>query len=197
MDDSDAGEAGCCTEPERASSQGRHPANVRAGVERRSSLCSTPGRPLVRSAVVDFAILGSLTVAVHGVEVPIVGARVRSLLASLVVRPREAITAERLADELWDDDLPAGYVNGLQALVSRLRRALGDGGAAVVTTTNGYMLDTEPSRTPRSTRETGGWPTTTRPRLATALRDALALWRARPWTGCSTRALPDGRRARP
>ncbi len=129
-----------------------------------------------------------------------------------MVRPREAITAERLADELWADDLPAGYVNGLQSLVSRLRRALGDGGAAVVTTTNGYMRDTEPSTidavrfADAAQRGRRALADDDPAEASTALRDALALWRGPALDGlldegvtrrptCSTARA--SRRARP
>ncbi len=89
----------------------------------------------------DVSILGPLMVEDDGNELTIAGARMRTLLALFAVRPGENITAERLADDLWGDDPPAGAANGLQSLVSRLRRALGDAGRLVVTTPNGYRLD--------------------------------------------------------
>ena len=70
-------------------------------------------------------MLGELEVSDGDVELPIRGAKQRALLLLLLVHARETVQAERLADELWGDDLPAGGANALQALVSKLRRALG------------------------------------------------------------------------
>ncbi len=70
-------------------------------------------------------MLGELEVSDGDVELPIRGARQRALLLLLLVRARETVQAERLADDLWGDDLPAGGANALQAQVSKLRRALG------------------------------------------------------------------------
>ncbi len=94
----------------------------------------------------DVCILGPLMVEDDGSELTIAGARMRTLLALFAVRPGENITAERLVDDLWGDESPAGAANSLQSLVSRLRRALGDTGSAVVTTPNGYRLDVTPDR---------------------------------------------------
>ena len=68
-------------------------------------------------------MLGELQVVDGDVDLPIRGAKQRALLLLLLVRARETVQAERLADELWGDDLPAGGANALQALVSKLRRA--------------------------------------------------------------------------
>ncbi len=90
-------------------------------------------------------ILGPLALVDGEHEVPINGSKVRALLALLVVRAGEVVSTDRLADDLWGEDVPAGYVNGLQSLVSRLRRALGAHGGMLVTTSNGYRLDIDPA----------------------------------------------------
>ena len=74
-------------------------------------------------------------------DVPIRGAKQRMLLLLLLVRARENVQAERLADELWGDDPPAGGANALQALVSKLRRALGPLSDALTTGAGGYRID--------------------------------------------------------
>ncbi|MFL6204551.1 MAG: BTAD domain-containing putative transcriptional regulator [Acidimicrobiales bacterium] len=88
-----------------------------------------------------FRMLGELQVADGHVDVPIRGAKQRALLLLLLVRAGETVRAERLADELWGDDVPAGGANALQALVSKLRRALGPLSGTLTTSAGGYRLD--------------------------------------------------------
>jgi len=52
------------------------------------------------------------------------GARLRALLIMLALRPGQLVTASQLIDGLWAEHTPAEPGNALQALVSRLRRAL-------------------------------------------------------------------------
>src|SRR5438876_79704 len=60
-----------------------------------------------------------------GTPVAVGGARLRALLTALALRPGRAVPAPLLVDEVWDGDPPADGVAALQALVGRLRRALG------------------------------------------------------------------------
>jgi predicted ATPase/DNA-binding SARP family transcriptional activator len=90
----------------------------------------------------EYRLLGELEVVDDdGRDVPIRGAKQRALLLALVVRANESVPAERLADELWGEDIPAGGANALQAQVSSLRRALGPAGGTVVTGQGGYRLE--------------------------------------------------------
>ncbi|KRV48406.1 hypothetical protein AQ490_03890 [Wenjunlia vitaminophila] len=61
----------------------------------------------------------------HGDAVPLGGARLRALLAALALRPGRAVPVEVLVDVVWGTRPPQDAGNALQALVSRLRRALG------------------------------------------------------------------------
>ena len=88
-------------------------------------------------------MLGELQVLDGDVDVPIRGAKQRLLLLLLLVRARENVPAERLADELWGDAQPGGGANALQALVSKLRRSLGPLSGDLVTSGGGYRLDVE------------------------------------------------------
>src|SRR6202034_4568738 len=62
-----------------------------------------------------------------GCLVEVSGARLRALLFLLALRPGQAVPVGFLIDELWESRPPDGVANALQALVSRLRRALPDG----------------------------------------------------------------------
>jgi DNA-binding SARP family transcriptional activator len=65
-----------------------------------------------------------------GCLVEVSEARLRALLTLLALRPRQVAGVGFLIDELWESRPPDGAANALQALVSRLRRALPDGVAA-------------------------------------------------------------------
>ncbi|MCX5612860.1 MULTISPECIES: AfsR/SARP family transcriptional regulator [unclassified Streptomyces] len=143
-----------------------------------------------RSDGLDFRVLGPVEVHDHrsGTRITPSGAKQRALLAALVVRAGEVLSAERLIDELWGDRPPAGAANALQAHVARLRRLLapageGDPGQALITTHPlGYLLRLGSARTDaqRFTRLSaqGRAAVVADPAHAADLLDrALALWR--------------------
>ncbi|MEV7279514.1 BTAD domain-containing putative transcriptional regulator, partial [Streptomyces sp. NPDC093111] len=74
-----------------------------------------------------------------GSAVAVGGPRVRALLTVLALRPGRAVPVGVLVDEVWGAEPPADAVAALQALVGRLRRALGH--ERVVSTDGGYLLD--------------------------------------------------------
>ncbi|MFI6446568.1 AfsR/SARP family transcriptional regulator [Kitasatospora sp. NPDC050543] len=73
-----------------------------------------------------YGILGTTT-AHHddGTPVSLGGARLRALLAALVLRQGRPVPAELLVDEVWDTELPQDSAAALQTLVGRLRRTIG------------------------------------------------------------------------
>ncbi|MEU9255207.1 BTAD domain-containing putative transcriptional regulator [Streptomyces sp. NPDC048270] len=86
-----------------------------------------------------YAILGT-TQAMRddGTPVAVGGARLRALLTALALRPGRAVPVHLLVAEVWDGDRPADAPAALQALVARLRRALGH--EAVRSAEGGYLL---------------------------------------------------------
>jgi predicted ATPase/DNA-binding SARP family transcriptional activator len=137
---------------------------------------------------VRVAMLGPLVVrSGDGRPVEVGGARLRALLVRLALDPGRPVSVDALVDGLWGASPPAGAVNALQSLVSRLRRALppdGPTGAAPVgSEPAGYRLDLDRDQVDahrferlalqgRAALEAGA------PDLAAAvLQEALALWR--------------------
>jgi predicted ATPase/DNA-binding SARP family transcriptional activator len=149
-------------------------------------------RPAGRSGP-RYLILGPAEAYGPGGPVPLGGPRLRALLTALALRAPRAVPAEALAADVWEpEDAPADAVAALQALVGRLRRALGDR-AAVLSTPGGYALaldapdDVDLRRFERLTREGGAALTAGDPAAArSALTAALALWR-----GPALADLPD------
>ncbi|WP_432588571.1 BTAD domain-containing putative transcriptional regulator [Streptomyces sp. HD1123-B1] len=129
-----------------------------------------------------YGILG--TTQAHrddGTPVALGGARLRALLTALALNPGRPRTAGALIADIWDDDPPADGYGALQALVGRLRRALGK--ESVASAPDGYRLgagrdDVDLHRFERLTDEgvralADGAPE----RAADLLGAALALWR--------------------
>jgi DNA-binding SARP family transcriptional activator len=93
---------------------------------------------------VDFRILGPVEVRAQGGPVAIARGRQRALLALLLLRAGEPISRDRLIEGLWGERPPDGAVKTLQAVVSRIRRALGPEAVRLVTGSSGYQLRVEP-----------------------------------------------------
>jgi len=86
-------------------------------------------------------LLGELEVCNDdGSPVVVTGAKQRALLAALALQPGRAVAADQLVEALWGDAPPAAVRNGLQGLVSKLRRALGST-EVVVMRGGGYALE--------------------------------------------------------
>ncbi|MDQ1018147.1 BTAD domain-containing putative transcriptional regulator [Streptomyces afghaniensis] len=138
-----------------------------------------------------YRILGVTTAEdEHGTAVPLGGPRLRALLTALALRPSRVTTPQTLIDEVWTDDPPQDAHAALQALVGRLRRAIGKD--AVTSDTGGYRLMAAPDDIDlfvfeRLVRQGTDALAADAPSLAERhLDDALALWR-----GPALADLPD------
>jgi predicted ATPase/DNA-binding SARP family transcriptional activator len=90
-----------------------------------------------------FGILGPLLVADdQGRELALGGPKQRALLAVLLLHAREVVSSDRLIDDLWGERAPASAAKNIQAYVSGLRKALGEG--ILLTRAGGYALEVEP-----------------------------------------------------
>ncbi|GHA85727.1 AfsR/SARP family transcriptional regulator [Streptomyces chryseus] len=125
-----------------------------------------------------------------GTPVAVGGARLRALLTALALRPGRTVTTGVLTDEVWDGEPPADASGALQALVGRLRRALGHG--AIASADGGYRLRADPEavdlyRFERLAREGTRALDTGHPgKAAELLGEALELWH-----GPALAGLPD------
>ncbi|MGX1565331.1 BTAD domain-containing putative transcriptional regulator [Streptomyces sp. NPDC055506] len=140
---------------------------------------------------VRYRILGTTqALRTDGTVVSVGGARLRALLTVLALRAGRTVPVGLLVDEVWDGAPPADGQAALQALVGRLRRALG--ADAVASAEGGYRLAAAPDDVDlhRFERLAGeglraladGDPA----KAAVILDDALALWR-----GPALADLPD------
>ncbi|WP_258318815.1 BTAD domain-containing putative transcriptional regulator [Streptomyces griseorubiginosus] len=125
-----------------------------------------------------------------GTSVPVGGARLRALLTVFALRPGRTVPVSVLVDEVWDGEPPADATGAVQALVGRLRRALG--AQAVGSVDGGYRLAAAPDDIDlhRFERLVGDGTRALADhdpaKAAAILDDALALWR-----GPALADLPD------
>ncbi|WP_226873839.1 AfsR/SARP family transcriptional regulator [Microbispora sitophila] len=130
-------------------------------------------------------LLGAFQVARGGAALPIAGARLQGLVVRLALAGGRAVEQGVLVEAIWAEDPPAGPAHALQALVSRLRRALGTAGD-VAQDAGGYRLDVDAAdvdvlrfeRLAAAGRDRlrAGDPIT----AAAVLGEAVALWGERP-----------------
>jgi predicted ATPase/DNA-binding SARP family transcriptional activator/Tfp pilus assembly protein PilF len=149
----------------------------------------------------EFRILGPLDVRDGSRPLALGGEKQRAVLAILLLRRNQVVSADRLIDELWGESPPPGARRTLRAYVSKLRRAMAPSGAAaaigsdskrnpgdgvLLTRGHGYVLEIAPGeldlhaferlvREGRQAAETGN-PC----QAALLLREADSLWRGRP-----------------
>ncbi len=86
----------------------------------------------------EFRILGPLEVVQDGEPLALGAVQQRALLAVLVLHRGEAVSVDRLIDELWGERAPATAAKTVQVYVSHLRKALGAG--VILTEGRGYRL---------------------------------------------------------
>ncbi|MFE5299871.1 BTAD domain-containing putative transcriptional regulator [Streptomyces sp. NPDC056632] len=137
-----------------------------------------------------YSVLGPTRAHTSEGSVAVGGPRVRALLTVLALRAGRGVPVGVLVDEVWAAEPPADAVAALQALVGRLRRALGH--ERVVSVDGGYRLDATPDdvdahRFVRLAADGVRELDAGRPRPAAELLDeALALWK-----GPALADLPD------
>ena len=129
----------------------------------------------------EFRILGPLEVVGGGRPLTLGGSRQRALLALLLIRANEVVSADRLIDELWGAHPPKAAGNALQYHVSQLRKALGATNV-VVTQEPGYLIRVGPNDLDllRFERLVDDAQHAAPEAAARLLRDALDLWRGPP-----------------
>src|SRR5436305_455810 len=129
----------------------------------------------------EFQILGPLEVSQDGRRLTPPRAQQRALLAALVIRANEVVSADELIDALWGEAPPETAQKALQGHVSALRKLLGP--ERIETQPSGYRLRAEDNELDRARFETLVAEARTvadASNRAARLEEALALWRGAP-----------------
>ncbi len=87
--------------------------------------------------MLELRILGPLEAVRDGQQLPLGGARQRTVLARLIVDAGRVVSTDALIDAVWDSAPPATAVKTLQKYVSELRKVLHRGGSEVLVSRHG------------------------------------------------------------
>ncbi|SDN37877.1 AfsR/SARP family transcriptional regulator [Allokutzneria albata] len=126
---------------------------------------------------IEFRVLGALEVLVDGEVRPVQAAKLRTLLAALLLRAPQPVSPSELMDIMWGEERPPTARNALHIHIGRLRRLLGDDGL-ISTVAGGYVIRVDEIDLDRfrclveSARQADEPEEEIR-----LLREALALWR--------------------
>ncbi|MGC7096483.1 BTAD domain-containing putative transcriptional regulator [Amycolatopsis lurida] len=98
---------------------------------------------------ISFRVLGPLEVTVSGRVLPLGGPKPRLLLATLLLQPNVAVSADALIDVLWPEKAPRSAAANIRTYVHALRRRLAEGSADVAeriqSRSAGYILTADSS----------------------------------------------------
>jgi DNA-binding SARP family transcriptional activator len=143
-----------------------------------------------------FGLLGPLQVHDGAATIDVPGARLRVLLAALLIRAGQPVSSDTLAETVWDGSPPDGAAKTLRSHVMRLRRVLGPAaGPRVVTRYPGYLIEaatgevdllgfTALCRDGSAAIRQEQWE-----RASATLDQALALWRGQPLADIPSQTL--------
>jgi DNA-binding SARP family transcriptional activator/DNA-binding CsgD family transcriptional regulator len=160
--------------------------------------------PLDSVHAVQIRVLGGISATVGGVEVDLGGRLQRAVLAILIAARGKAVSPNRLVELVWDENAPANPVAALQSYVSHLRRRLEPGAARG----RHAIIRSEPAgyRAQLPTEAVDAWHfeaivnaaanNTDLVAAASALREALGLWRGRAFADYAGHGWADAEAAR-
>ena len=125
-----------------------------------------------------FLVLGPVEVTAADGPLPLEGPKQRAVLAHLILRANQVVSADALIDQIWGDEPPHAARNSLQSYISHLRKALG--GDRLEGRAPGYVLHLAHDELDasvfealvREARNVKG-----NADRASMLREALSLWR--------------------
>ncbi|WP_413798690.1 AfsR/SARP family transcriptional regulator [Streptomyces iranensis] len=104
----------------------------------------TTGREPQTPGPLRFTVLGPVR-AIRGEEQLSTGSpQQRALLATLLLRGGQTVTAPELIDAMWGDNPPEVAIAALRTYASRLRKALGADSDVLVSESGGYAIRTAP-----------------------------------------------------
>nr|WP_042191655.1 BTAD domain-containing putative transcriptional regulator [Kibdelosporangium sp. MJ126-NF4]CEL20209.1 transcriptional regulator, SARP family [Kibdelosporangium sp. MJ126-NF4]CTQ97434.1 transcriptional regulator, SARP family [Kibdelosporangium sp. MJ126-NF4] len=138
---------------------------------------------MVTRSGIDIHVLGPWEIHADGEIVPVPPGQLRVLLAALLISVNQPVTTDTLTERLWPDEQPGNARGSLHTYVGRLRQLLGKDVIQRVSAGR-YQLSVEPDHVDlyrfrellRLARAGEGTPDE-----LTLLREALRLWRGRPF----------------
>lgn len=149
-----------------------------------------------------YGVLGAVTARCGDAPLDLGWARPQAVLAVLLTRLNQPVPVAALIEAVWADCPPQGARNTVQTNISRLRRALRQGGgdSAVQRTTAGYVLRGRPEQLDAVVFERELAAAHEHQRAGrsaeaiTAVSSALRCWRGEPFSGLDVPYLRAQRR---
>lgn len=96
-----------------------------ATIDRGADTALTPRRRPYTPAVFQISVLGPVEVRRDGRPVPVPGGKASELLVRLALEAGRFVRADRLVEDVWDEDAVNTRRNTLQSKIAKLRRAFG------------------------------------------------------------------------
>ncbi|CAM3624916.1 BTAD domain-containing putative transcriptional regulator [Kibdelosporangium persicum] len=128
----------------------------------------------------EFRVLGPIEVVAGGRVIPIGSARLRCLLAALLVRANKVVRFDELVEAVWGESVPANPRPAVYTLVTRLRSVLKD--IDIEAGGDGYRIVVDEGQVDVKRFEGGIAAARTAGEGETeVLRQALELWRGEPF----------------
>ncbi|OLB76263.1 MAG: hypothetical protein AUI14_19315 [Actinobacteria bacterium 13_2_20CM_2_71_6] len=143
-------------------------------------------------AALRFAVLGPVGAVRDGTEVLLGPAKQRAVLVMLLLRANRSVSRDEIVDGVWGEHAPPSVTNLVATYVAGLRRAIEPergrraAGSVLTSTDVGYALRLRPGQIDLELFEwlaALGRRTTDLVESASALSEALALWRGEPLDG--------------
>jgi predicted ATPase/DNA-binding SARP family transcriptional activator len=127
-----------------------------------------------------YGLLGPLELSDEGRSIEVAGAKLRMLLAVLLLNGNRVVSTDTLIESLWEGRAPKTAAKAVQVLVSQLRKLLGP--ERLATRSPGYLLRVEEGELDSYEFEALLQRARAQPAadIAAVLSDALALWRGPP-----------------
>ncbi|MGH8935593.1 MAG: BTAD domain-containing putative transcriptional regulator [Acidimicrobiia bacterium] len=129
-------------------------------------------------------VLGPLDAERDGASVDLGGPKQRGVLAMLLSAPMRALSRDRIIEGIWGDEGSEANRRSFHTYISNLRALLGD---VIVRAGDTYRIEIESERLDslvfeKAVDEARRLVATDPDAAATGLREALGLWRGRPYT---------------
>jgi DNA-binding SARP family transcriptional activator len=147
---------------------------------------------------IRFGIFGPTEAFLNDVEIPVLAAQQRTILAGLLLYNNRVVSIDRIAWFLWGEDLPPSAVPTIRTYVMRLRRTLGEQIAErIITKAPGYMISVNPDESDLAMffhlhgRATELAAAGRIAEASAALSSALSLWRDTPLLDVPSPTLRD------
>jgi len=142
----------------------------------------------------EFQVLGPLEATHDGVPLVLGGTKQEQVLAALLLDANRVVSVDRLIEWVWGDDAGDTSAGTLQVYISKIRRLLTPaaeqlGRPVLVTQRPGYLMRLEPGQLDllrfEALRTAGerAMATGDHAMAASALREAIGLWRGTPLAG--------------